>query len=289
MKIVKILGGLGNQMFQYALFVALQKEFPQEQVLVDCSYFKTYHVHTGLELNRVFGVELPQASFHQLLKVTWPVKSFKLSRAMRKILPPRKTECLEAKDYTYNAHVFDCGNMYYDGYWQNYKYFDKYRDKILQLFQFKLKLNECSSNILPELAAKNSVSIHVRRGDYLKAKNYAGLCGLEYYKMAIEYINRNVQDAAFYIFSDDMEWCREKISPMLAGHKFTYIDWNKGADSPIDMMLMSQCSHNIIANSSFSWWAAYLNDNTGKIICAPKKWTNTPVNCQFQMPTWVLF
>ncbi|HIT15425.1 MAG TPA: alpha-1,2-fucosyltransferase [Candidatus Avimuribaculum pullicola] len=289
MKIVKILGGLGNQMFQYALFVALRQRFSQDEVLVDCSYFKTYRVHTGLELDRVFGVELPQASFSQLLRVTWPVRSFKMSRAIRKLLPPRRTECLEARDYTFNSHVFDAGDMYYDGYWQNFKYFDDYRAGILSLFQFKLAINEKSAAILPELSKPNSVSLHVRRGDYLKAKNYAGLCGVDYYKSAIEYMNAQVPTAAYYVFSDDIEWCRHEIAPMLGDRPITYVDWNKGKDSPLDMMLMSHCSNNVIANSSFSWWAAYLNENKGKIVCAPAKWTNTVVNCRFQLPDWILF
>lgn len=289
MKIVKILGGLGNQMFQYALFVALQHKFPNERLLVDCSYFKTYHVHTGLELNRVFGLELPQASFMQLLKVTWPVRSFILSRTIRKLMPPRRTECLEAKDYTFNKQVFDEGDRYYDGYWQNYNYFDDCRDELLALFQFKFQLNAQSSAIFPELAASNSVSLHVRRGDYLKAKNYVGLCGVDYYQSAIEYMNNQISNAHYYIFSDDIKWCRQEIAPMLSGHAITYVDWNKGSDSPLDMMLMSRCSHNIIANSSFSWWAAYLNKNPQKIVCAPEKWTNTKVNCRFQLPDWILF
>ena len=289
MKIVKILGGLGNQMFQYALYVALQHRFSNEQLLVDYSYFKTYHVHTGLELNRVFGLELPQASFMQLLKVTWPVKSFVVSRVIRKLIPPRHTECIEYKDYTFNSHVFNEGNKYYDGYWQNYNYFDDYREELLALFQFKLVPNAQSAAILPELATSNSISLHVRRGDYLKAKNYAGLCGVDYYRAAIGYMNSQVSDAHYYIFSDDIDWCKQEIAPMLSGYAITYVDWNKGSDSPLDMMLMSRCSHNIIANSSFSWWAAYLNKNPHKIVCAPEKWTNTKVNCRFQLPDWILF
>lgn len=290
MKIVKILGGLGNQMFQYALYIALKERFPKEEVLIDTSYFETYKVHTGLELNRVFGVELPQAKFLQLLRVTWPVRSFTLSRAIRKLLPARSTECLEAKDYTYNQAVFTSGNKYYDGYWQNYQYFDDYKDEILTKFQFLLPINTQSEELLSDLDSnRDSVSIHVRRGDYLKAKNYAGLCGKEYYEKAISYIKGKVDAPCFYLFSDDMEWCRTHILPILGKADVTLVDWNKGKDSPADMLLMAKCHHNIIANSSFSWWAAYLNRNTDKIVCAPSKWTNTTVNCRFQLPEWILF
>lgn len=290
MKIVKILGGLGNQMFQYALFVALKEQFPDEKVLVDSSYFKTYHIHTGLELGRVFGMELPQASFCELLKVTWPVRSFKLSRAIRKFLPKRRTECVEHGDYTFNTDVFTAGDKYYDGYWQSVRYFEEYRDLILRKFRFIMPVNEKSKRLLNNLETEeNSVSIHIRRGDYLKAKNYAGLCGKEYYEQAIDYVVKSVVAPSFYIFSDDMEWCKAHIVPMTGSAEVTLVDWNKGKDSPLDMLLMSKCRHNIIANSSFSWWAAYLNENKGNIVCAPKKWTNTKVNCKFQLPDWVLF
>ena len=291
MKIVKILGGLGNQMFQYALYLALKNKFPNEKILVDCTYFKTYHLHTGLELHRVFGLKLPYANYFDLMKVSRPVFSFKLSRVIRKILPPRKTECLEAVDYTFNQHVFDNGDKYYDGYWQNYKYFENCKEVIIEAFSFKIPLNHNSSMILSSLSnsEQESVSIHVRRGDYLKSKNYAGLCGVDYYKRAIQYVNSQLNNPVYFLFSDDMAWSKEYITPMLNGYKVYYVDWNKNENAPLDMLLMSKCKHNIIANSSFSWWAAYLNQNSGAIICAPRKWTNTKVNCQFQLPEWILF
>ena len=197
---------------------------------------------------------------------------------------------MEASDYTYNKLVFSEGNKYYDGYWQNYKYFIEYKNEILEAFRFKMPINEQSKLLAEELKNKsNTISLHVRRGDYLKAKNYAGLCGLEYYKKAIAHILANTQSPSFYIFSDDIEWCKENISPLLGNNEYKYIDFNRGCDSPLDMMLMSLCHHNIIANSSFSWWGAFLNKHNDKIVCAPEKWTNTKVNCKFQMPEWILF
>lgn len=290
MKIVKILGGLGNQMFQYALFVALKKHFPNEKILTDTSYFKTYHVHNGLELERVFGLSLPQASFKELLEVTYPVKWFKLSRAIRKFLPKRESECIEAKDYTFNNEVFTTESRYYDGYWQNFKYFESQIPLLQNIFRFKIKANPKTKNLLDILDHKDgSVSIHIRRGDYLKAPNYTGLCGIEYYTKAIEYIKGKIKSPEFYIFSDDITWCKENIAHLLNDHNYIFVDWNTCADSPLDMLLMSNCKHNIIANSSFSWWSACLNQNPDKIVCAPEKWTNTKVNCKFQMPDWILF
>lgn len=290
MKIVKILGGLGNQMFQYALFVALRNKFPNEKIYVDASYFNTYHVHNGLELNRIFGINLPQASFLDRLKVTYPVHWFKLSRVIRKVFPKRSTECIEAKDYTFNADVFTTESRYYDGYWQNYKYFESYIDEVRLGFKFKMPLNTKTKNLLERLRGdKNSVSIHVRRGDYLKAQNYTGLCNLDYYKKAIKYIMQEIKCPVFYIFSDDIEWCKNNIAPLIQDSEYIFVDWNRESESPLDMLLMSNCHHNIIANSSFSWWAACLNTNSDKITIAPEKWTNTKVNCKFQMPDWILF
>lgn len=290
MKIIKIIGGLGNQMFQYALFLALKEKYPEEIIKLDCSYFKTYHVHTGLELHRVFGVELPQASFIELLRVTWPVYSFKLSRMIRKVFPPRSTECLEAKDYTYNEQVFSEGDKYYDGYWQNFLYFDSYRDVIKSAFDFQIPLNVKSASLYQSLQESNSsISIHVRRGDYLKANIYIGLCGLKYYEAAIGYMKKHVTNPVFYVFSDDMDWCRRYLSPLTGEDSICYVDWNKDKDAPLDLLLMSKCKYNIIANSSFSWWAAYLNDNIDKIVCAPQKWINMKMNCRVQMSDWILF
>jgi hypothetical protein len=290
MKTVKILGGLGNQMFQYALFVALCEKFPEEKINIDTSYFSTYHVHNGLELERVFNITLPKASFTDLLKVTYPVRWFKLSRAIRKFLPNRKTECTEAKDYTFNDSVFTPGSKYYDGYWQNYKYFESVIDIVRNKFKFTLPLNLKTKKLLNELQAiENTVSIHVRRGDYLKAVNYAGLCDIKYYENTISFLLKKITPTKFYIFSDDIDWCKAEIAPILGNYRYEFVDWNTGKDSPLDMLLMSNCHHNILANSSFSWWSAFLNTHKDKIVCAPEKWTNTKVNCKFQMPDWVLF
>ena len=291
MKIVNIIGGLGNQMFQYALVVALHNKF-QERVYVDTTMFDTYKVHNGLELTRIFDVTLFPASKSDLRRLTRFTKHFKLRRAYRKFLPPKKTECLEAKDYTYNESVLtDDSDRYYDGYWQNWQYFERYADQIRAIYRFKLPLSGQNQILLAKLQnSTNSVSIHIRRGDYLKAKNYAGLCGLEYYVNAITYIRTRLNGKIhFLVFSDDMDWCQQYISPLLKNDQQTYVDWNRGANSYIDMQLMSECCHNIIANSSFSWWAAWLNAHDDKIVVAPQKWTNTKINCRFQMPEWILF
>jgi len=287
MKIVRIIGGLGNQMFQYALYLSLKERFPDEDIKVDCSYFKTYHVHSGLELTRVFGIELPQATYSELLRVTWPVSNFKLSRVIRKLLPPRKTECLEFADRTFNAGVFEAGDKYYDGYWLDSRYFPSNKNIFRQVFHFNIPLSAKNQSLLEKIRYQDqSVSIHVRRGDYLKVKDFIGLCGIEYYQSAIKNIMTQISDVSFYIFSDDICWCKTHLAPLIHGEAH-YIDWNTGSNSPIDMLLMSACRHNIIANSTFSWWAAYLKEKDG-LVYAPEKWNNSILNRKIQLPEWIL-
>lgn len=285
------MGGIGNQMFQYALSVALKNRFPEEEILFDYSYFKSVKVHNGLELERVFGVELQQASFRQLAKITYPVYSYKLSRFISKYVHKRKTELEDCPDPNLQSKIFSYGNRYYIGYWQDYRYIISKRSTLLKMFQFKLPINAQSQALLENLSVnkQQSVSLHIRRGDYLKDSGYAGLCGLDYYEKAINYMNQHVQSIVYYIFSDDIGWCRENIVPLLKREKYTFIDWNIGVDSPLDMLLMSKCKHNIIANSSFSWWAAFLNNNKNQIVCAPAKWTNHKVYTIRQLPDWILF
>lgn len=290
MKIVRIIGGLGNQMFQYALFLALKHRFPEEELLVDCSLMKSYNVHNGLELERVFGVSLPQASFRQLAKLTRPTYHYKLSKVVDNFIPNRKTECVEAKDQSFNPLVFAEGNRYYRGYWQDYRYILGSREFIRSRFQFVIPINEKSRILLEELKeTDSSVSIHVRRGDYLKYPRYAGLCTLDYYRAAVGKIKKEVKVPTFYLFSDDIDWIKVNIIPLLGESTYKIVDWNRGKESALDMLLMSSCHHNIIANSSFSWWGAFLNTHGDSIVCAPAKWINLPVKCCYQLPQWNLF
>lgn len=291
MKVVRILGGLGNQMFQYALFLALQKAFPTEEILVDTSVFASYKVHNGLELQKVFGVELPQASVAQLKRLCWYTSNYTLKRIIKKLNLRKKSECFEAIDYTFNETVLNCpGDRIFDGYWQNYLYFKDAFAEVRDCYRFAdfadIKNNEMAEKIRQ---SNVSVSIHIRRGDYLKAPIYAGLCGLEYYRNAIEYILQKRQTPSFFVFSDDMDYCRKNIIPMLGEHSAYCVDFNRGTNSFRDMQLMAMCHDNIIANSSFSWWAAFLNPHKDKSVCAPAKWLNTKMNCKIQMPDWILF
>lgn len=290
MKIVRIIGGLGNQMFQYALYLALKHKYPEEEIFIDASLMGSYKVHNGLEIDRVFGVELPQATFSQLLKLTIPTYNYKLSRLVEKVFPKRDTEYCDPSRYFEVDEVMTCGDRYYNGYWLHFEYFEDCQDVIKNTYRFKLPLNDRNRMILEKIRkTKGSVSIHVRRGDFIKSPLYSGICDVVYYKEAIKYVIDRCKECHFFIFSDDIEWCKENITPLLETNEYDFIDWNKGDDSPIDMQLMSECQNNIIANSTFSWWAAFLNNNPDKIVCSPKKWLNARETRPVQMSSWILF
>lgn len=292
MKIIYISGGLGNQMFQYAFLVAM-REATGDVVLMDASKYETYKLHNGFELDTVFKVSARCATKEEIKAVSRYTTNYKLSRVFRKFLPKRKTEVVEPMPTCpYNPNIFaeSVGDMYYEGIWQNCKYFDRYRSEILKEFEYKSPLSGKNVEYAELFAKGTTVSMHIRRGDYLKHKNYIGLCGVDYYEKAIEYVKgkygRNIR---FAIFSNDMQWCEDNILPMIEGYECVMVDWNKGKDSYNDMRLMSCCKVNIIANSSFSWWAAYLNETEGKEIIAPAKWSNMPVQFDRQLPEWTMF
>lgn len=291
MKIVRLIGGLGNQMFQYALYLALKDAFPAEDIYVDKTLYSSYHLHNGLELERIFHVELPQAPIAEMKKLCWYSSNYKLTRLLQKLLPARKAECFEPSDYSLDSTVLTQeGNRVFWGYWQCVQYFEAVSSAVKTAFTFPAFEDE--QNVAMQRIIENSsesVSLHVRRGDYLKSGLYARLCDLDYYKKAISYICKNRQTPHFFIFSDDIAYCRQEIVPLVENHSVTFIDFNRGNSSFRDMQLMSLCKDNIIANSSFSWWAAYLNMNSGKLVCAPEKWVNLPLKYQIQLPEWHLF
>lgn len=292
MKVINISGGLGNQMFQYAFLLAM-REATGDECLMDVSKYATYKLHNGFELAEVFNISARCATKEELKRVTRYTTNYKLSRVFRKFLPKKKTEVLEFENGTsYIPNIYNeaTGDLFYEGIWQNEKYFSQVRHIILKEFSYKHPMNTQNEETSKKFTEKLTISLHIRRGDYLLHKNYIGLCGIEYYTAAINYVKAkygaNIQ---FAIFSNDMSWCQENILPLIKGYGCTLVDWNKGQDSYNDIRLMGYCKVNIIANSSFSWWAAYLNQNEDKEIIAPAKWTNMPVQFKRQLDDWTLF
>lgn len=277
MKIVNILGGLGNQMFQYALALALQyKCKDMSEVRIDPRAFRGYPIHNGYELKRIFNVEIPEATISEVMKVAYPYLNYRIWQLCR-LLPKRSTMKYEWKSMAYDESVLiDTRDRYLIGYWQTERYFRSIRNEILKAFAFpSFTSNSQNETLSKELQQRRSIAVHIRRGDYLKISNTSGICTIDYYKKAIAYMQGASSPELFAIFSDDIDWCMEQFGAIIGNADTRFVNWNKGKESYRDMQLMSLCKHNIIANSSFSWWGAWLNNNPNKIVIAPSRWMNS--------------
>jgi hypothetical protein len=272
MKIVKITGGLGNQMFQYAFLLALENHF-NELILVDVSAYRNPK-ERKFELDTIFEIDLNIADSKDIRKLSYYFNNYYINRVVKKIFKNKKTEYFEKGFWAFDDTVFDDSiNKYYIGYWMNIFYFQNINDKIRKSFKFKLPQDKKNQQILSNIKNKDSVSIHVRRGDYLQIEGQL-ICGFDYYKSAINFIIQSMESPSFYIFSEDIAWCRANLGSLFGILDNYFIDWNTGGNSYVDMQLMAACNHNIIANSTFSWWGAYLNNNPNKIVVASKDWAN---------------
>ncbi len=276
MKIINILGGLGNQMFEYAMYVAVQSSHPEEEVRCCTRSFKGYGLHNGFELQRVFGIEVKEATLGQLMKLAYPFVNYRTWQIMRHWLPVRKKTMTRGAlniPFDYREVLRD-ESLYYDGYWQNEGFFLKQREKLLTLYSFLPFTDELNLRLWEQMKNEITVSCHIRRGDYLKEPGMC-VCTPDYYVRAIRMVNDRVHPTMYCIFSDDIPWCQEHMNDLgLMGHKVVFIGWNTGENSYRDMQLMSLCDHNIIANSSFSWWGAWLGKKDGRVIAAPEKWAH---------------
>jgi len=280
MLIVWCLGGLGNQMFQYAFYRVLRAKHKNVKLDISEYEYRNSHnnLHNGYELERVFGVKPDYASCEDMKKFNQNI----FNKILRKVA--FKQDIVSQKDFGYSGKYFNLDNKYLKGYWQSEKYFKQYEDVIREDFTFPA-LDQRNEKIAEDIFASDSVSIHVRMGDYVNHPLHGGICDLEYYAKAIEIIYAKIREPRFFIFSNDIAWCQNNLGLSNA----VYVEGNYGDKSYIDMQLMSLCKHNIIANSSFSWWGAWLNQNIDKIVIAPKKWFNdSTINIDDVIPDeWV--
>lgn len=275
MKIVIASAGLANMMFSYALVVALRKRGIKTLLFVS----KANAAHHGYELESVFknvrpfeGLNKAERFYYKVLgKVrSWHIRSFYPSSEFL-LLPYREHKIPEC--VLYYPDVFERldKNEFFDRQCQSYRYYEGCRDDLCHSFSFDHSmLSPRTVEIEKQIDSCNSVSVHVRRGDYLQEANkgLGSVCDELYYCRAIDYIKSKVENPHFFIFSDDKEWVKANMNLP----NTTIVDHNYGRDSWQDMYLMSRCQNNILANSSFSWWAAYLNQSQTKIVVTPKRW-----------------
>lgn len=277
---LKLSGGLGNQMFQLASAIAIATK-KNTSVSIDISQFseKNSDTHTNreFELGNIFNlgtIEIASKSSFDFL-----LKKGIASKVKRKIL---NGSVFYETNLHYQPSIKDLTKLaYIEGYFQSEKYFSEFKEEVLKRFTFTKPIAKKTAEAEKLINNTKAIAVHIRRGDYLNNKHtndIHGVLPLSYYKKALQHFD--LSNHQLFFFSDDIEWVKESFS-YLDETKITFVSWNSGDDSWQDMYLMSKCNHFIIANSSFSWWGAWLSINKDKIVICPEKWfSNLKMNTQ---------
>ena len=275
MTVVALTDGLANRMFQYAFGIGLESQ--GIKVLYDKSHYKRKKDQTWefVELEDPFpNIDIAYTKPFQFF-FTFPgnikgsryiIKLFKWLRLETVFIEPSLAYIPDIKDKVQR-------NTLFYGHWQTELYFNKWADIVKKQFTFLPFSEEKNIQCCRMMKEEESVAIHVRKGkDYCQWKSTHGICEKDYYLNAVNYIKKNIQNPIFYIFTDNPQWVKNNLKDF----DYILVDWNpiKGKYNFRDMQLMACSKHNIIANSTYSWWGAWLNDNPNKIVIAPKKWVN---------------
>lgn len=275
MIIVRLEGGLGNSMFQYALgrSISIKNrtdlkfdiESYKTNPLADCSFWLesftidiSTHLATSAEITRF-------KKFETRLGKKWVLRNW---------LYADKTKYVKEKYYHFDPQILKLqgGDLYLHGWWQSEKYFSDIRHILLRDFTLRSPLSDQNEQVAEKIRSTNSIGIHIRRQDYVanpKTRNFHGELSKEYYDEALAFVTAKVENPMLFVFSDDIPWAREH---MRFPHDTIYVGWNTGGTGAEDLFLLSLCKHAITGNSSFSWWGAWLNQNPKKIVVAPEKW-----------------
>ncbi|MBI2843638.1 MAG: alpha-1,2-fucosyltransferase [Armatimonadetes bacterium] len=272
-------GGLGNQMFQYALGRKLAITNGTRLSLDISSYQVSAHRYRLDHYN--IAADIVPISKPKKADQSVP-KSFvgrALRRVERKIVSslPNGKKVVTERHYNFDPEILclrDGARL--DGYWQSERYFADIADVIRKELTIKHSFDPANQKMAQAIRGCESVSLHIRRGDYVTDPNcnkHHGTCPISYYQAAAREIASVVDNPCFFVFSDDLEWARHNLELTFPT---TYVGINGSDKDYEDMRLMSLCRHHVIANSTFSWWGAWLCDNTDKVVIAPKKWFNNP-------------
>lgn len=270
----RIFGGLGNQLFIYAFAKALSSQKKIPLILDSKSGFLRDVYKRSFKLKN-FNIPEKESGFvlflYNLFRKRLPIAS--------KLLKPGLKYIKETDSRQFEPIIFSnkLGNyLYFEGYWQSYKYFEAYEEEIRKNLVIKKPMTAYNKELGTQIKQKNSVAIHLRRVDY------SPVLDIKYYLDAMEWMKRNIENPEFFVFSDDMDFCKQHFE---VGLHVSYIDHN-GVDEIADFYLMTRCKHFIIANSSFSWWAAWLSENTGKQVIAPNS-IHIGVKDNFYPESWI--
>lgn len=277
MIVTELISGLGNQLFQYAAGLALAKKH-NTTLFIDKTWFdleieKQTPRNYGLT---PFCIDAKIADEKLIKQYTEPGYHGIFNRIANKLdsmRPYYLRRVYKEPHFHYDANFHKAGNnTYLTGYWQCEKYFLNAEKEVRASFQLKNNLSGLNLELKNKIANCMAISIHVRRTDMVNHPEVIkthGACTLDYYLAAVNQISLGLEAPTFFVFSDDPQWCKENLH---INFPVVYIDHNQGDDAYLDMHLMSLCKHHVIANSSFSWWGAWLNPSTDKRVIAPKRW-----------------
>lgn len=276
MIVTNVFAGFGNQLFMYACGYAVSRRLGT-QLMIDASYIandtsRKYELcHLKIKYDKCFRVD----------GFSWYWLRVIIRKFRHALMSFRHSSFRENKAFEFNANILNVNNnTRLFGYWQNEKYFIDYRHELLEMFVPTYELSQSCLQLIDEIHSSNSISVHIRRGDYVKI----GIClGMEYYEKAIAYIKGKVDNPVFYVFSDDKEYADDLFKKMDCDYKI--VEYEPVNSSIDDIFVMKECKHNIVANSSYSWWGAWLNNNKYKIVVCP--YNNETDRTGFYPSEWV--
>jgi hypothetical protein len=275
--IVDLFGGLGNQMFQYAMGQALSSKLSQE-VHYATDAMRTFSVPRELELGTAFALEPDIVGREELSRL---LGSWRTPPTIRRLLAKQSFRGIRGSKFVVEADILTPGDLankakdgaYLRGYWQSERYFQQHSDAIREAFRFKEGEGPQNRSLIDRITGAPSIGIHVRRGDYVtnpRAATVHGVLAKSYYVDAIMELRRRLPSARVFAFSDEPAWVEQYILKDIENTEC--VAHNRSSESFRDMQLMGYCDALVIANSSFSWWAAWLNARDEKIVIAPSKW-----------------
>lgn len=292
MVITKLEGGLGNQMFQYAMgkVVAINNN---DDLVIDHSYFLHLSGHPKITKYRyalhVFPKIKERAAnifdLKLLSPIVVPLLAYRWEKMYKQFRLGNYSIVHEKNGFTFDRSLFKySGNMYLQGFWQHPKYLSLRERKLRTLFTFSRDIQDRAETYLKDIAIERRISVHVRRGDYLAIG--LGVCSLQYYQKACRMIKKEIKDPYFIIVSNDIEWAQINLGFMRPA---LWVKPELGNEA-VDLCIISQCAHHIIANSTFSWWGAWLNPSAKKLVIAPTPWLDFPdlINKTPVLANWVM-
>jgi|GEM_PF-285185 len=321
MIIVKFCSGLGNQLYQYAIYEKMKKVYPKQEVLADLSSFEDVDIlnqgngfYYGFAITQFFDTKVDLATREQINAINY---EFYFSKLWRSILPKalmknlagpsiyakirarilskyrvKKSKYIgELSPYQYNGNLFfldEKKDYYLGGLWQNLHYFDDISYIIREKLKYKAQLSNLAFRFSKDIRNCESVCLHVRRGDFTSNKYNSthNICGIEYYLKAISHINEKINCPVFFVFSDNIEYCKHQFASI---ENIVFVSEEASLSTQDEMQLMSECRHAIISNSTFSFWATWIRDSPDKIVICPK-YASKGISCWNELshpPHWV--